>query len=364
MNACSLAFVFALAAPAPHAGAPPPPPGAPWWQEAVFYEIYPRSFQDSNGDGIGDLNGITSRLDYLAGLGVDALWITPFYPSPQVDFGYDVADFEAVDPQFGTLADFDRLVAEAKKRGIRIVTDMVLNHTSDQHRFFRDARSSRESPHRDFYVWRDGTRDHPPNNWYSGFGPTAWTFDEKTGQYYYHFFYVEQPDLNWRNPAVEKAMLDACRFWLAPGVAGFRLDAVNWLFEDPALRENPVLPRPRMESAEESERLESGQPASVLALYKRATHVRRSNVALRRGDYAAVGDDPDVFAYRRRAPGQTVLVALNMSGVERPLPASPEVAAGPLRVLLSTNRARTASVRGAGLRLAPWEALVLELPRR
>ncbi|HEY0321790.1 MAG TPA: alpha-glucosidase [Pyrinomonadaceae bacterium] len=215
---------------------------APWWQHAVFYEIYPRSFKDSNGDGIGDLNGITSKLDYLADLGVDAIWITPFYPSPQVDFGYDVSDYENIDPQFGTLADFDRLIAEAHKRRIKIIIDYVLNHTSDQHPFFKAARSSRNSPYRDWYIWRDPLpTGGPPNNWSSSFGPVAWTLDEKTGQYYYHRFYSEQPELNWRNPAVERRMFETVRFWIKRGADGFRLDAVNFLFEDPQFRDNPVL---------------------------------------------------------------------------------------------------------------------------
>jgi alpha-glucosidase len=226
---------------------------AAWWENAVFYEIYPRSFQDTNGDGIGDLNGITSRLDYLAELGVEALWITPFSPSPQVDFGYDVSDYEDVDPQFGTLADFDRLLAEAHRRGMRVVTDLVLNHTSDRHRFFAESRAARSSPKRDWYVWRDPVDGKPPNNWYSGFGPAAWTLDPATGQYYYHFFYPQQPDLNWRNPAVEQALFSSVRFWLDRGVDGFRLDAINWLFEDPALRDNPVLPALRPGSATEHE---------------------------------------------------------------------------------------------------------------
>jgi alpha-glucosidase len=224
----------------------------PWWQHAVFYEIYPRSFKDSDGDGIGDLNGITSRLDYLAGLGVDAVWITPFYPSPQVDFGYDVSDYEAIDPQFGTLADFDRLVAEAHQRRIKIIIDYVLNHSSDQHAFFKASRSSKSSPYRDWYIWRDPKpTGGPPNNWSSSFGPVAWTLDEKTGQYYYHRFYREQPDLNWHNPAVERRMFQTVRFWLDRGVDGFRLDAVNYLFEDPQLRDNPVLPELRPGSTTE-----------------------------------------------------------------------------------------------------------------
>jgi alpha-glucosidase len=214
-----------------------------WWQHAVFYEIYPRSFMDSNNDGIGDLNGIASKLDYLKSLGVDAIWITPCYPSPQVDFGYDVADYENIDPMYGTLADFDRLQQEAKKRGIRIIMDFVMNHTSDQHAWFIDSRSSRTSAKRDWYIWRDGKGPgEPPNNWVSTFGGSAWTLDAKTGQFYYHYFYPQQPDLNWRNPAVHDAMFDVTRWWYKRGVAGFRLDAVDTLFEDPALRDNPVLP--------------------------------------------------------------------------------------------------------------------------
>jgi alpha-glucosidase len=217
--------------------------GHPWWKHAVFYEIYPRSFADSNHDGVGDLDGITSKLDYLKNLGVDAIWITPFFPSPQVDFGYDVSNYENIDPMYGTLADFERLAKEAKARGIRIILDFVVNHTSDQHPWFIDSRSSRNSAKRDWYVWRDGKAPgSPPNNWNSTFGGPAWTLDPNTGQYYYHFFYPQQPDLNWRNPAVREAMFDVTRWWYQRGVAGFRLDAVNALFEDPALQDNPVLP--------------------------------------------------------------------------------------------------------------------------
>jgi alpha-glucosidase len=214
-----------------------------WWKHAVIYEIYPRSFQDSNGDGVGDLNGITQRLDYLKDLGVDAIWITPMYPSPQVDFGYDIADYTAIDPQYGTMADFDRLVKEAKAREIRVIMDFVPNHTSDQHPWFIESRSSRTNPKRDWYIWRDGKGPgHPPNNWLSWFGHSAWKFDPKTGQFYYHHFYPEQPDLNWRNPEVRKAMYGVMRFWLDRGVAGFRLDAVSRLFEDSSLHDDPLLP--------------------------------------------------------------------------------------------------------------------------
>jgi alpha-glucosidase len=217
--------------------------GHQWWQHAVFYEIYPRSFADSNNDGVGDLKGIASKLDYLKSLGVDAIWITPCYPSPQVDFGYDVSDYENIDPMYGTLADFDRLEKAAKKRGIRIIMDFVINHSSDQHQWFVDSRSSRTSAKRDWYIWRDGKGPGEfPNNWVSTFGGSAWTLDSKTGQYYYHYFYAQQPDLNWRNPAVHDAMFDVTRWWYKRGVAGFRLDAVDTLFEDPALHDNPVLP--------------------------------------------------------------------------------------------------------------------------
>jgi alpha-glucosidase len=217
----------------------------PWWKHAVIYEIYPRSFQDSKGDGVGDLNGITARLDYLQALGVDALWIAPMYPSPQVDFGYDVSDYVNVDPQYGTLADFDRLVAEAKKRDIRIVLDMVVNHTSDKHEWFIESSRSRTDPKHDWYCWSDGKPGPggtpvPPNNWVSLFGGSAWQYEPSIGQFYYHKFYRQQPDLNWRNPAVEKAVFDSMRFWLDRGVAGFRLDAVPELFEDEKLRDEPV----------------------------------------------------------------------------------------------------------------------------
>jgi alpha-glucosidase len=226
---------------------------ATWWKHAVIYEIYPRSFQDSNGDGVGDLNGITQRLGYLEELGVDAIWIAPMYPSPQVDFGYDISNYETVDAQYGTMRDFDRLMAEAKKHHIRVVLDMVLNHTSDKHAWFEAAESSRTDPKHDWYVWSDGKpgtgKDAqaglhgsvvPPNNWVSLFGGSAWQWDPKVKQFYYHKFYKQQPDLNWRNPAVEKAMFGMMQFWLDKGVAGFRLDAIPELLEDPQMRDEPV----------------------------------------------------------------------------------------------------------------------------
>ncbi|HEY4356724.1 MAG TPA: alpha-glucosidase [Acidobacteriaceae bacterium] len=240
----------------PDALAAKPSSDPTWWKHALVYEIYPRSFQDSNGDGIGDLNGITQRLGYLHDLGVDAVWIAPMYPSPQVDFGYDISNYEAVDPQYGTLADMDRMIAEGKKRNIRVVLDMVLNHTSDKHQWFLESASSRNNPKADWYVWNDGVKADapgvteyqkrfvhegmvPPNNWVSLFGGSAWEWVPARHQFYYHDFYKQQPDLNWRNPAVEKAMFAAMQFWLDRGVAGFRLDAIPSLFEDPQLRNEP-----------------------------------------------------------------------------------------------------------------------------
>jgi alpha-glucosidase len=227
----------------------------PWWKHAVFYEIYPRSFADSDNNGMGDIKGITQKLDYLHDLGVDALWITPCYPSPQVDFGYDISDYCDIAPEYGTLADFDELVKEAKKRNIHIVMDLVMNHCSDKHKWFEESRSSRTNPKRNWFIWRDpksgplpknssGAPDpkSPPNNWLALFGHSAWQWDPKTNQYYYHFFYPEQPDLNWRNGQVKKAMNDVARFWLDRGVAGFRLDAINTLYEDAGLHDNPVKP--------------------------------------------------------------------------------------------------------------------------
>ncbi len=208
-----------------------------WWKRAVIYQIYPRSFQDSNGDGIGDLNGIRSRLDYLVELGVDALWISPIYPSPMADFGYDVADYCGIDPLFGTMQDFDQLLAEAHRRGLRLILDFVPNHTSDQHPWFIESRSSRENPKRDWYLWRD-----QPNNWQSHFGGSAWAYDPGTQQYYLHEFLREQPDLNWRNPSVKAAMFDALRFWLRKGVDGFRVDVMWLLIKDDQFRDNPPNP--------------------------------------------------------------------------------------------------------------------------
>ncbi|HEY3310842.1 MAG TPA: alpha-glucosidase [Anaerolineales bacterium] len=211
-----------------------------WWRDGIIYQIYPRSFADSNGDGFGDLTGIISKLDYLSGLGIDAIWISPFYPSPDIDFGYDISDHTAVDPRYGTMADFDHLVAEAHRRGIRVVLDVVLNHTSDQHPWFVESRSDRENSKRDWYIWLDpSNKGKPPNNWKSFFGGSNWEFDPRTGQYYFHTFAKQQPDVNWRNPQVRKAQLDVFRFWLERGVDGFRLDVFNAYFKDARFRDNP-----------------------------------------------------------------------------------------------------------------------------
>ncbi|MDQ3653994.1 MAG: alpha-amylase family glycosyl hydrolase [Chloroflexota bacterium] len=214
-----------------------------WWQSGVIYQIYPRSFQDSNADGAGDLPGITSRLDYLSWLGVDAIWLNPIYISPMADFGYDVSDYTGIDPVFGTLADFDALLRQAHHRGLKVIVDFVPNHTSSQHPWFLESRSSRRNPRRDWYFWRDPAPDGgPPNNWISPFGGSQWALDPTTGQSYLHPFGVEQPDLNWRNPAVEAAMFDVVRFWLERGVDGFRIDVANFIMKDPDLRDNPPNP--------------------------------------------------------------------------------------------------------------------------
>ena len=214
-----------------------------WWQGGIIYQVYPRSFQDSNGDGIGDLQGIIERLDYLKWLGVNALWVSPIFPSPMADFGYDVADYTGIHPMFGSMDDFDRLLAEAHARDLKLILDFVPNHTSDEHPWFKESRSSRDNPKRDWYLWHDPAPDGgPPNNWLSVFGGSGWTWDETTGQYYYHAFLKDQPDLNWRNPAVQEAMLNAMRFWLDKGVDGFRVDVIWHIIKDERFRDNPPNP--------------------------------------------------------------------------------------------------------------------------
>lgn len=221
------------------------PRDSDWWKSAVVYQIYPRSFADSDGDGIGDLRGIIGRLDHLAELGVDVLWLSPIYPSPQIDNGYDVADYQAIDPLFGTLDDFDELVAQAHARGLKIVLDIVVNHTSDQHPWFLESRSGPASPKRDWYWWRPpaATTGGPPTNWGSYFGGSAWQLDPASGEYYLHLFAPEQPDLNWENPQVRSAVHAMMRWWLARGVDGFRLDVINLIAKDPALPDGVIDPR-------------------------------------------------------------------------------------------------------------------------
>ena len=214
-----------------------------WWQHGIVYQIYPLSFRDSNGDGKGDLNGIRQRLDYLTWLGVNAIWISPIYPSPMADFGYDVADYCNIAPMFGTLGDFDGLIEEVHRRNLKLILDFVPNHTSDQHAWFLESRASRDNPKRDWYIWRDpAPGGGPPNNWLSQFGGSAWQWDEHTGQYYYHAFLKAQPDLNWRNPEVRNAMYNVIRFWLDRGVDGFRIDVLWHLIKDDQFRDNPPNP--------------------------------------------------------------------------------------------------------------------------
>lgn len=216
-----------------------------WWRGAVIYQIYPRSFVDSNDDGVGDLPGIIGKLDYVADLGVDGIWLSPFFPSPMKDFGYDVADYCDVDPLFGTLADFDRLVARAHELGLKVIIDQVYSHTSDQHPWFRESRISRDSPRADWYVWADPKPDGtPPNNWLAVFGGVAWEWEPRRRQYYLHNFLKEQPDLNFHNPDVQKAILAVAEFWLRRGVDGFRLDVANFFTHDSQLRDNPPFPHP------------------------------------------------------------------------------------------------------------------------
>lgn len=216
--------------------------GNEWWRGAVIYQIYPRSFSDSSGDGVGDLKGITQKLDYVAALGVDAVWLSPFFTSPMADFGYDVSDYQNVDPMFGTLEDFDEMLDGMHRRGLKLIIDVVLNHTSEKHPWFAESRASRDNPRADWYVWADPRPDGtPPNNWLSVFGGPAWQFDTRRGQYYYHQFLKEQPDLNIRNPAVQDTMLGVMKWWLDKGVDGFRLDALNHCIHDEKLRDNPPL---------------------------------------------------------------------------------------------------------------------------
>jgi alpha-glucosidase len=214
-----------------------------WWQRGIVYQVYPRSFQDSDGDGIGDLRGMTARLDHLVALGVDAVWLSPIYPSPMADFGYDISDYTGIDPVFGRMADFDALIARAHGLGLKLILDFVPNHTSNQHPWFIESAAGRGSAKRDWYIWHDpAPGGGPPNNWLSNFGGSGWTFDDRSGQYYYHSFLPQQPDLNWRNPAVRAAMADVLRFWMARGVDGFRVDVMWMMIKDDRFRDDPPNP--------------------------------------------------------------------------------------------------------------------------
>jgi alpha-glucosidase len=218
----------------------------PWWQGGIFYQVYPRSYQDSNADGVGDLPGLIARLPYLSRLGVEAVWLSPIFPSPMADFGYDISDYTGIDPVFGTMADFDALISAVHASGLKLILDLVPNHTSDRHSWFVESRSSRDNVRRDWYIWRDpGPDGGPPNNWLSEFGGSAWQYDAATGQYYYHAFLREQPDLNWRNPHVRHAVHDVMRFWLRKGVDGFRVDVIWRLIKDAQFRDNPANPNHR-----------------------------------------------------------------------------------------------------------------------
>ena len=226
---------------------------AEWWKQGVIYQVYPRSFQDSDGDGVGDLEGIRRRLGHFQTLGIDGVWISPIFVSPMADFGYDIADYRAIDPLFGTLGDFDALVADAHGRGLKLILDLVPNHTSDQHPWFLESRASRDNPKRDWYIWRDAKPDgSPPNNWLSNFGGSGWEWDAATGQFYYHAYLTQQPDLNWRNPEVRAAIFEVMRFWLDRGVDGFRVDVLWHLIKDDQFRDNPPNPdwRPGMAGIE------------------------------------------------------------------------------------------------------------------
>jgi alpha-glucosidase len=264
-----------------------------WWKTGVIYQIYPRSFQDTNGDGIGDLKGIERRLDYLASLRVDAIWISPIYPSPMADFGYDIADYCGVDARFGTLADFDALLGQAHARGLKVLLDFVPNHTSDQHAWFAESRSSRDNPKRDWYIWRDPAPDGgPPNNWISDFGGSAWERDEATGQYYYHAFLKEQADLNWRNPAVQSAMYDVMRFWFDRGVDGFRIDVLWHLVKAADFPDNPPNPdyQPAMGDMHRVRQLHSTDQPEVHEIAADMRAIADSYGADGQGDRVLIGE--------------------------------------------------------------------------
>ncbi len=269
-----------------------------WWQRAVFYQIYPRSFADGNGDGIGDLAGMREQLVYLHELGIEAIWLSPHYPSPLHDCGYDVADYTGVAPEYGSLDDFRALLEAAHALGIRVILDLVLNHSSDEHPWFRESRASRTNPRRDWYLWRDGKAGGPPNNWVSIFGGSAWTYDPARDQYYYHAFLPQQPDLNWRNPELKQAMWQAVRFWLELGVDGFRLDAISTIFEHPDLPDHPLPLLP--EAILDINELAADDFAQVFGFQLKQPGLHelmrelRALVASYPGERVLVGEDDDV----------------------------------------------------------------------
>jgi alpha-glucosidase len=257
-----------------------------WWRDGIFYQIYPRSYQDSDGDGVGDLAGILQRLPYVRSLGVDAIWLSPIFPSPMADFGYDISDYTGIEPLFGTMADFDALLAAVHDNGLKLILDLVPNHTSDQHPWFVESRASRDNSRRDWYIWRDPAPDGGvPNNWLSEFGGSAWQFDETTGQYYYHAFLAQQPDLNWRNPDVRAAIYDAMRFWLDKGVDGFRVDVIWHLIKDADFRDNPPNPhyvegRPPNEKILTQYSTDQDEVHGVIAEMRRVTDAYRARVLI------------------------------------------------------------------------------------
>lgn len=257
-----------------------------WWRNGIFYQVYPRSFQDSDANGVGDLSGIINRLPYLVTLGIDAVWLSPIFPSPMADFGYDISDYTDIDPLFGTLEDFDALVRAAHSNDLKIILDLVPNHTSEQHPWFVASRASRDDPRRDWYIWRDpGPDGGPPNNWLSEFGGSAWTYDEASGQYYYHAFLAQQPDLNWRNPDVREAIYEVMRFWLRRGVDGFRVDVIWHLIKDAQFRDNPPNPhyhegRPPHEKILTQYSTDQSEVHEVIAEMRRVTDEFESRVLI------------------------------------------------------------------------------------
>ncbi len=371
-----------------------------WWQRGVIYQIYPRSFQDCDGDGIGDLGGILQRLDYCASFGVDALWLSPIYPSPMADFGYDISDYTDIHPIFGTLAEFDRLLAEIKRRGMKLLLDYVPNHTSEEHPWFRASRSGGGNAKRDWYLWHDPAPDGgPPNNWLSHFGGSAWEWDAHTGQYYYHSFLKNQPDLNWRHPEVIAAMHDVLRFWLKRGVDGFRVDVLWLLIKDDQWRDNPANPdyrpgmppqqcqpplytadRPEVQSIVAGLRkvidefdakvligeiylpVDRPRPASLLSLYRCLLQLRRSHASLSSGKYVPLLAAGDLLAYIRCTENERLLIALNLGA--QPCPIALEALRGGRRTLLSTYLDHDGEGCAAPVALRPNEGVIIDLAPR